>query len=212
MIERYIKKLLKQYQDILGNMKFKLDSDANKEEFYHYITEQLYHQLELYRIFLQYHGIFDSSNTNIEIGKGKFDTASSKKTPKLVLVTSFAKTFDDKDRNIFQGNVKIENIRGNNLLVDLGHGHNITIYDLNYFMNHNPYDYLDILDLIKIAEKGNNVCLGVTGNIHDVDKSRKIEKLSMFAEKTDGVVDFNRVKDTYLGISYTKPKIKKKHM
>lgn len=210
MIERYINKLLKQYQAAINNQNFSLDSSLNKEEFYHYLIE-LRNRIEIYKNLLEHTSIKDD-NIGIELNKGVYDTVT---TPfddkKTILITPYAKTFDVVgNRFIYKGNVNPFDVDLNGITIKQGRSSKLTIPFYDYIHMTNPYDQREVTNFNYLSLY-NKVCLGMYGSIHDKDYNKKIKKLGEVNDYINGKLEVARVKETYVGVSVSQnPKIYRK--
>ena len=210
MIERYISKLLKQYQAIIGNQKFLLDNELNKKEFYDYLLE-LRNKIEIYKKLLEYTSINDD-NVGIELNKGIYDTITTPFDDKMtILITPYAKTFDEiGNRLIYKGNINPLDVDLNGITIKQGKLSKLTIPFCDYIHITNPYDQKEVTNFNYLSLY-NKVCLGMYGSIYDKDYNKKIKKLEEVNNYIDGELSVARVKETYVGVAVSKnPKIYRK--
>lgn len=210
MIERYINKLLKQYQSAIKNENFSLDCNNNKLEFYNYLLE-LRNKIEVYKSLLKY-----SSDTedlvSIEPNKGVYDTiTTSADDIKTILITPYAKTFDNVgNRIIYKGTVTPMEVDLNGVTIKCCKSGKLTIPFYDYVQTSNPFDIKEISNL-KYLSLYNKVCLGIYGSVYDKDYDKKLKKLGEFNDYVNGRMDVIRLEDTYAGVSVSRnPKIYKK--
>lgn len=139
----------------------------------------------MYKDYLSYLNV--SLYDGTEVGKGKYDSISSKD---MKIVSSYGITLGVLPSKLI--------ITDRNVLIATPR--TISLAETNLFITHNPYSYQDVSAWHKIHNSGMyDISIGMYGNIYDRDKKSKIELLSKLADKMD--TDTELTQDT-LGDKY----------
>ena len=140
---------------------------------------------KMYKDYLSYLNV--SLYDGTEVGKGKYDSISSKD---MKIVSSYGITLGVLPSKLI--------ITDRNVLIATPR--TISLAETNLFITHNPYSYQDVSSWHKIHNSGMyDISIGMYGNIYDRDKKSKIELLSKLADKMD--TDTELTQDT-LGDKY----------
>ena len=158
----YIFNLYRQYCLAVGKVydKFNL---LNDDDFFLWI-KLLKTQTEIYSYYLEYLDVNLSSDSSMEIGKGKYDSIGSSL---VTMVSPYADTLGYRNSDI--------TVCGNIPYVIMG----TSIYDASnceMFLTHNSYDSI-ISKLISLHECNYSICVGFYGSISDKDKNDKLNML-----------------------------------
>ena len=158
----YIFNLYRQYCLAVGKVydKFNL---LNDNDFFLWI-KLLKTQTEIYSYYLEYLDVNLSSDSSVEIGKGKYDSIGSSL---VTIVSPYADTLEYRNSDF--------TICGNIPYVIMG----TSIYDASnceMFLTHNSCDSI-ISKLISLHECNYSICVGVYGSISDKDKNDKLNIL-----------------------------------
>ena len=177
MLEEYLKALFCQYCNAreINNINFAVMKD--NEDFINWIVQNR-QTSKMYKDYLSYLNV--SLYDGTEVGKGKYDSISSKD---MKIVSSYGITLGVLPSKLI--------ITYRNVLIATPR--TISLAETNLFITHNPYSYQDVSAWHKIHNSG------MYGNIYDRDKKSKIELLSKLADKMD--TDTELTQDT-LGDKY----------
>lgn len=193
----HIFNLYKQYCLATGKVydKFNL---LNDDDFFLWI-KLLKTQTEIYSYYLEYLDINLSSDSSMEIGKGKYDSIGSSL---VTIVSPYADTLGYRNSNI--------TVCGNIPYVIMG----TSIYDASnceMFLTHNSCD--SIINKLVLLHKCNySICVGVYGSISDKDKNDKINMLeNILKECCDNLeLNFDTLGGNYFSCIRSKWKVKRR--
>ena len=130
---------------------------------------------------------FSNIGDGTEVGKGKYDSISSKD---MKIVSSYGITLGVLPSKLI--------ITDRNVLIATPR--TISLAETNLFITHNPYSYQDVSSWHKIHNSGMyDISIGMYGNSYDRDRKSKIELLSKLVDKMD--TDTELTQDT-LGDKY----------
>lgn len=197
MKSEYLFCLYYQYCKSVGK-KYDKFNILNDTDFVEWVS-RLYKQTKMYGDYLSFLDINLSSETAIEINKGKYDSLGLKL---VSVVSSFGETF-----GLNNGKLIIYDDRPLVLMSS-------SIFKANncdLFLTHNPYDICDIDKIKQLHDTGLNICLGMYGHISDKDRETKVKKLHSMA---DGTIDglgfyYDTVDDDYFACVKSERKVRK---
>lgn len=177
MLEEYLKALFCQYCNAREIKNINFAEMKDNEDFINWIVQNR-QTSKMYKDYLSYLNV--SLYDGTEVGKGKYDSISSKD---MKIVSSYGITLGVLPSKLI--------ITDRNVLIATPR--TISLTETNLFITHNPYSYQDVSSWHKIHNSG------MYGNIYDRDKKSKIELLSKLADKMD--TDTELTQDT-LGDKY----------
>lgn len=197
MKSNYILLLYKQYCNSIGKKydKFNIIADT---EFIMYLSS-LTKQTINYANYLNYLELFFTSDTAIELNKGKYDSLGKEL---VTIVSPFAETLACKNSNLV--------VYNNNPIIIMGTS--IFLVDnCNLFLTHNPIDKNHLNDIILLHNIGLNICIGIYGKINDKDRDDKLKMLKDCKSKILDDISFNydTKEDNYYGCIKSERKVKK---
>lgn len=197
MKSEYLFCLYYQYCKSVGK-KYDKFNILNDTDFVEWVS-RLYKQTKMYGDYLSFLDINLSSETAIEINKGKYDSLGLKL---VSVVSSFGETF-----GLNNGKLIIYDDRPLVLMSS-------SIFKANncdLFLTHNPYDICDIDKIKQLHDTGLNICLGMYGHISDKDRETKVKKLHSMADETiDGLgFYYDTANDDYFACVKSERKVRK---
>lgn len=192
----YLMLLFNQFNESMGYKTTYKTSDIYIDEFVNWLRN-LKKISNLYMKFANYEGIDLNDDNVIELNKGRYDSLKNAK-----IISPFASTLGIKNEKliVYQGEPII--IVGSKVKK----GQVVDTYT-----TFNPYSdyYLNNLDLLH--NSGINICYGIFGKNSDKNRDEKIKHLIEFISKLneDYIYNIENVDSNYLGIVFSKRKIKK---
>ena len=170
MLEEYLKTLFCQYCNVREIKNINFAEMKDNEDFINWIVQNR-QTSKMYKDYLSYLNV--SFYDGIEVGKGKYDSISSKD---MEIVSPYGITLGILPSKLI--------ITDRNVLIATPR--TISLAETNLFITHNPYLYQDISSWHKIHNSGMyDISIGVYGNICDKDRESKIELLSKLVDKMD---------------------------
>lgn len=196
IISNYILLLYKQFCDSLGK-KFNKVNIFEDNDFISWIINMQKVSKE-YISFLSYIGVVNKQNILAELNKGKYDSLILND---ILIISQFAKTMNLNDSKLLIcDNIPI--IQSGSILYDSS--------NVDFFITHNPYSSYYLSNLEQIHLLGYNICFGMFGKVHDLDRLLKLRSLNQFANNLDDQFQmyYDTNNDCYFGCIKSQRKVK----
>lgn len=197
MKSKYLLFLYKQYCESVGKKydKFNIITDTEFIIYLGLLTKRTIN----YGNYLNYLGLCLTSDTTIELDKGKYDSLGNEL---VTTVSPFAETLDCQNSELI--------VRNNRPIVIMGTSV-FSADNCDLFVTQNPIVKSSIKNIILLHNIGIDVCIGVYGTMDDKDRNSKLKILEYMAEKMSDDIGFyyDTEENTYFSCIKSERHVKK---
>lgn len=180
-MEEYLRNLINQYKRATGIN----NVDVNSEEFINEFSEWIKIRKKMgdkYSSFIEYMGVNLIDNSSAEVGKGELDsivldTNASMITPYSDKIKKSSDELIDAEFRVYSSVPMI--VKGSKIKL-------LNAENIKRFITQNPYEKSCIINWEQLHNHGENITVGMYGNIYDKDISKKIGQLELLKSNLIG--------------------------
>ena len=200
MKSKYMLSLYKQYCESLGKAYFELNIFTDID-FINWVGT-LGDRTKIYTSYLDNLNVGLGNESAIEIGKGKYDTLGK---DLVTIVSPYAETLNLQNS---------EMIINQSVPIIFTGGKVFTVNGYELFLTQNPYDISSLKNFELLHNGGLNICLGVYGCIHDMDRNDKLSMLKSLYDRLNDDIQFyyDTMDELYFGCLKSERFVKRKRL